>query len=589
MKRHVILIFVVMTAAVHADPPKEPMLFWDRPDPLGRTVPWGEEVDGKRASLQLPRVRLLFGQPLELRLVTTQRNDKPPYLRSYLDGPKANATIDWTTDKGESVPFRIQYFGWSRGSVSTDYFRLIPTGRFARYGYSMPGSYRLRASINAKRNPEDGIGWVGRLATNTIEFTVLESTPEGRKSLLPESARAAELVKLLGDPDFKKRHAAEEELLRLGIDALPVLVADREAPSAQTRESVRRIARKLTEIPRGADTTFAGLAFGPLTDAEWAAIAEHFSAHEFERMRVEAAMYGPVPFDPDAAPPKPETVKRLLADLRDQRPWVRMAAARAVPDTAGEDLMAAVVPLLDDQYTAFPRLMSIEPMREPIIAMHMRTHVLPRFGKAIIGPLLEFAAKHPRPSPINGLIIPVLGDIGFDARGLAYLDSVLKTGDHSSKLYAIKALGQYGPHGFEILLKIAKTAVQAPESNTLRRVAIETLPKVGDAKTVGPVLREFLNEKYWEFVYAAVQALDRLNVREAVPEMMRIARDETMDQNPRAAAIAAVSRLADRTDAEAMLMELTRSKSVSARGESAHWLGVIGCRAAIPRLLEPRG
>jgi HEAT repeat protein len=586
MKWKAILVVVFSAAAVNADPPDKRIPFWDRPDPLGRKIPWGDEVDGQRACLNFPRTRLLYGQPLELQLVTTRREDKPPYLRVHMDGPNANVKIEWTTDTGEAIPFRVHGIGWSQSIVSSDRFRVIPTGKFSKNGCVIPGSYRLTIVIDAVRDPSDGIEWVGRLKTNVLEITVVESTPEGRKKLLSNRARAEELIKTLDDSEFKKRSAAEAELMEMGVDVLPLLWTTGASATPNTRAAFHRISRKLTEFKRPPDPSFAGLTFGSFTDAVWAALADNFPESELERLRVEAAMYGPVPYEPGDGPPDPATVKRLLADLRDPRPWVRIAAARAVPDNAGEELLAALVKLLDDPYSVLPRQWAGEPPRERIIATNTRRHVLPRFGKSIIGPLLDFARKHPKPALIDHLVIPLLGDLGFDPRGLEYLNHAVSYGHDDSRWLAIRALGDYGPNGTDILLQVAKTPVATGQANIQRREAIETLPKTGDAKTVGPVLRELLKEKNWEFISAAAQGLDRLNVREAVPDLMRVTRDEATEQNARSAAIAAVSRLADRADAEAMLMELTRSKSVSARGQSAHWLAALECRAAIPRLLE---
>src|SRR4051812_41249899 len=68
-----------------------------RPDALGRPVPWGDEVKGLRLSLQLPRTRLLFGQPIELSLVSVRATDQPPYLRVRFDEPGKTATVEFTT------------------------------------------------------------------------------------------------------------------------------------------------------------------------------------------------------------------------------------------------------------------------------------------------------------------------------------------------------------------------------------------------------------------------------------------------------------------------------------------------------------
>jgi HEAT repeat protein len=119
-----------------------------------------------------------------------------------------------------------------------------------------------------------------------------------------------------------------------------------------------------------------------------------------------------------------------------------------------------------------------------------------------------------------------------------------------------------------------------------RRVAIEELSRAGDAKTVGPLLLEMLNDGDSQLASAAVQGIDRLKIREALPQLYRLARDEKTEQNVRSWAIGASARMGERVDIEKLMMELLASPSASARGNAVYHLARVGGRDAVSKLLE---
>ena len=232
-----LLLVLIHTSAGPAQEPSKPVPPWERRDILGRPIPWGKEVAGQRVCLWMPATRLLYGQPIDIRVQTGSVSEEPPNLRVNWDGPERTAFFDWTNDQGETVTF--------------DYnrFRLQPTGKFAHGQYLVPGKYRVRLVIEAKRNPQDPIGWVGRLESNLLEFVVLENDEHARAQLVPNAirARTVELVRALDDKKFARREQAERELLKLGFHVLPLLEQSLESPSKEARTRSERIFRKLTE------------------------------------------------------------------------------------------------------------------------------------------------------------------------------------------------------------------------------------------------------------------------------------------------------------------------------------------------------
>jgi HEAT repeat protein len=583
MGKHILLIALAAAASIQAQPPAQPRKpAWEQRDALGRIVPWTDEFKGQRLSLQLPRTRLLFGQPMEVRLASAQAQDKPPYLRVHFDGPQKSATIEFTTDKGETVPFVRRDGGGGAGVFGTvNEFRLNPTGKFSRNGNLIPGNYRLRVVIDAKADRADGNAWTGKINSNTVDFTVLPTTADGRKDLAPAALRqkAAPLLAALDAADAKKRESAEAHLEGLGFDIHPLLEETLANGTPAQVEAATRVLRKITELKGHAEPAFIGLNFGPFTEHAWKALIDRGDA--IERLRVEAAIFGPVPFEPEAKL-SPEAARKLIAQISDASPHVRVAAARAVPLDAGDDVLKALVSLLGDSYSAYRRIGPGDPAPESMIADEVRRNVLPRFGKSAIAPVVDWLRKK-EIDRTTSYSIPVLGDLGPDQRSVAYLKEVLAVGEHNSTLTALKVLGQFGKDGVPLLMESAKNQ---KFNAILRRVAIEELAHAGDAKTAGPLLLDMLKSDESQLAGAAIQGIDRLKIREALPELYRLARDEKTEQNVRSWAIGASARMGERADVEKLMLELLASPKSSARGNAAFQLARVAGRDAVPKLLE---
>ncbi|MFL5341717.1 MAG: hypothetical protein ACJ8F7_16350, partial [Gemmataceae bacterium] len=303
-------------------------------DAFGRKLPWGDAVNGSRVCLAFPTNRLLYGQPLQMMLLTRYEVAKPPYPRIQLDEPGRNATVEFTTDKGEQVPFSMRYGGGASGPEGTRHeFRLLPQGRFLRNLDLAPGHYRLRVVIDSKPGPSTRPEWIGKLVTNTLELIVVESTPAGRAELVPEAAR--ELAAALGDPQAEKRRAAAQALLNLGNGAVPAVTDALGSDSPERRETAREVFRRLlTFWPMRDDMNVAhvGIVLAQLPDVGWKALPDNFRPEDIERLRTEAAAVGPVPMEP---PPE----KQLLAGLHDLAPHVRFRPLQSAwTDPAGRIL-----------------------------------------------------------------------------------------------------------------------------------------------------------------------------------------------------------------------------------------------------------
>jgi HEAT repeat protein len=153
------------------------------PRPVGKP---GEEVAGQRLTLSAP-TRLRFGQHLDAHLSARHDTTSPPYLRMVCKGPFRTVFLELTTDRGEVVPF-LPEGGFSGGTLEGEFagFRLRPTGPHARGVYLAPGKYRLRALIDARKDPFDPNRWLGRIEAKPITLTVTEGVAAPLK---PEEAR----------------------------------------------------------------------------------------------------------------------------------------------------------------------------------------------------------------------------------------------------------------------------------------------------------------------------------------------------------------------------------------------------------------
>lgn len=591
--RIAVLGCLLLTPSVLTAEAPRPEPAWERPDALGRPVPWSAEVHGQRVSLRLPYRHLQFGQPIKVRLETAQTEEKPPYLRLHFQEPWQTVYLEWTNEHGEGVTFRRQVSigGGSGAGVSgnVEFFRLQPTGKFASGQYLVPGKYRLRAVIDARRNPSDPKGWVGRIESPTFEFTVVDVPVRDRSLLVPESirARVITLLRALDDPKVERRDQAERELEKIGVDALPLIETGLSSPAEEVRARTHALFRKLTRPavqPRTLQYTHEATApLCPLGEAGWRVVAENLEPEALDMYRTEAAWLGPVEPLTKRDLQDPQTVRRLVAELNHEKPYIRMKALRSLPRTDNPQILAALVRRMNDNYGYYRHFTISHAVPEQVLATEARLYAIPWQGKNAIGPVIDWMKQVPEDYAREVYGPELLGKLGPDTRSLAILGQRVGVGSHNERHAIVPALGRLGRDAVPILVKVASDREQ---NGIIRRMAIEEMRQHGDARTVGPTLLAMMQETDPQLVYAAIQTAEAVRLREALPVFKRLALDEKTEQNVRSWAICAYARMADRQEVEALLLALLQSPSTSAAGNAAHMLAALECRAAVPRLLD---
>jgi HEAT repeat protein len=558
---------------------------WEERDILGRPIPWGKEVGGQRVCLWIPATRLLYGQPIDVLLRTAQATHDPPHLTLNWEGPHRTVFFEWTDELGHAITYVRQSGGQGQALEGNfEHFRLQPTENFARGRYLVPGKYWMRVVIDAKRWPRYPAGWVGRAESNILEFVVLESDAGGRAELVPKEIReaAAPLVKDLDDPKAQRRVQAEKALTKLGIEVLPLLEPALDSPSAEARQRATRVFRKFTQSIlerhyfRQADRDQATAITAHFGEAAWKVIGANLKPDRLELWRVERAKVGPVVVIPERKPLPPDVVRRLVADLSSPQPHVRVATIRALPQTDNEEILTALVERLADDYKAFPLVL---PPDDPVEVPHVPSEAASAIiwqGKPAIGPLLTFAGQE-KNRPWRRRVLEILGSIGPDPRTFALVRAALDSGDGEERTGAFYALGMLGREALPDLIKLAEAG---------NWYAIQQLGRHGDAKGAGPVLVKLLRHEKWDIVWETIRAVENLRLREALPELKRLAQDDEREQNVQAWAISAYARMAERKDAAELLLSSLKSKRSSARGHAVLMLAEIEWRAAVPRILE---
>ena len=577
------LLLVIQTSAGPDQEPTKPIPPWERRDILGRPIPWGKEVADQRVCLWMPATRLLYGQPIDVHLETAQVTPNPPHLRLHWDGPRRTVFFEWTDDRGKPVTFQRRSAGsgsWLEGNGEN--LRLEPTETFARGRYLVPGKYRMRVVIDAKRWPADPLGWVGRVESNELEFVVIENDDRGRAQLVPETIRdkAAELVRALDAERFERRDNAEKGLIQLGFDALPLLEKSLEAASAEARSRSRRVLRTVARpLLEARDPFFrvnqAVALLSTFGNEAWQAIGDDLPPVRLGLWRVDAARVAPVPSISEGDPLPSELVARLVKDLNSPEPHVRVAAMRSLPRTENKEVLTALVERLADTYKVLTGRMIGDPVEERLVAYEAPSAIAWQ-GKAIIEPLLTFARQE-KNRAFRRQVLELLGSIGPDPRTLAFVRESVATGIKEDRLGAIPALGMLGPGTLPDLIKLAEAGDW---------LAIQELSRHGDAKTLGPWLVNMLRHKYPQFAREVISMVEKFDLRELLPDLKRLAQDDNTEQNVQAQALGAFARMANRKDAEELLLERLGSKKTSARGNAVFLLAAIECRQAVPRILE---
>ena len=188
------------------------------PRPVGRP---GEVVEGHTLTLSAP-ARLHFGRPLIVTLTCRQATPDPPHVRFDWAGPHRTVYLELTPEHGEVVPLVTELRSRrSNEEAEVASVRLWPTGPQAKGNYLAPGRYRLRVTVDGRRDPFDPIRFLGRLETVPVSIVVgpePEWTPADTRQLLADLAHAKPRVRLRAIRRFPP--TADGQLLAAAVEAL---------------------------------------------------------------------------------------------------------------------------------------------------------------------------------------------------------------------------------------------------------------------------------------------------------------------------------------------------------------------------------
>jgi HEAT repeat protein len=557
-------------------------------DAFGRPLRWSEPVGGARISLHQLRTRLFHGEPVSVIVQSLNPRDGP-YLYLTWTGAERTAKLELTTAGGEAVPFTVELTRQGAGLEGAYHVaRLWPQGKFARGRYFAPGAYRVRLVVDCKPDRSHGRSWSGRIASRVVAFEVL-GEGEGRMALVPPALRerAAAWVRDLGAADFRKREAAVKAVEPVTLEVLPpledALASKDPEQAARARRLVLARLQPVLAQPHGPYGYLTWEDVGPVLasfgEPTWQLLRQQLKGQLPPALKIQAALFAPVGPHKDLARPTGEQVARVVARLGDPDPLVRLRAVRALTRTGDERILKALAERLADPfsytspsecrgYTFFP-------------VVHEARAALIWQGKAAVGPLIGWGRAHPAQ---GGEVARLLGRIGPDPQALTYLAELVNGPVHDGRAFGVQALAKFGPAGGAALFKKARDVA---EVHTIRRDAITALGYCGDAKAHGPFLVGMLGDASNEFVWAAATALGKLKDREALPALLRVARDEKVDQNARYAAMHAVVGMVERKEAEALLLELLEPRRHGGvRGVAMGLLAEFDCKKAIPLILD---
>ena len=512
------------------------------PDPrslkgvFGQPQSHGELIQKGFLGLYTGRTNLHFGQPMRVYLFDVSASDNGPHVNPRLDW---NATLELTDAAGKAVPFRREGGGSLSGNgLSRASFTLWPTNDHAAGVYWKPGTYKLRFTfVNSDEQPPAIKIIPGTFRSNELAFTVREpgiplDTWDGKGKLRSDDEGNA----VTGDDMF---------LYIAGLDD----------------ESSERLRKK---------TKKGGLEAGAWKQTPW---------------RVAAAEFAPVTVPQDRKLTDAE-VEKLIADLKDKDPAVRVRAVRSVPPTAPAEVFAAAAKLLTDQYEQGPVPFSPSPTY-PLV--HIAAEALCRLGTPAVEPLIAFAeVKGHKVTqfqyPPRWQVAAMLGTIGPNDTAEKYLRAAIQSGDDDrvgAALVAAKAWGKGGVGLTRAILALPKL----PDET--RRSVIDSLGQSGDLKTDGPTLRKLLASTELMLQQSAISALLALRDTASLLEFERLARDVKADPRARLPAAHATLSLADAKTGDRLVLALIGQKDdVNLRYEALCQVGRRKMIAALPLVLD---
>jgi len=585
-----VIVGPASVAAADAEPSSAPAP--QHTDPLGRPLSWGEAVDGRRASVSMLATRLLYGQPIEFRLLVPNPARRPPFVVGVFSETSNRAVAELTDESGKAVAHEVLRRGGSRGTDGTDVrIRVRPNSSspHAMGRYLRPGRYRLRVVIDCKRDPAIPTGWVGTLASNTLLLTILPAGARQRQAPVSDAVgrKAAALARQLGDNRAANRQAAQAALEAMGFDALAALEKaltspDEEVVSRATTALWRIVSAiaTLRHVPPVAGTepiAYAVAGFGP---ASWRVVRDNVPPHLHAELQSLAVRYGPTGPPVAMDPPSDAVARRVLAGLADEDPLVRLRTLRGISLTSDRRIIDAVVACLADSYGYRPSNVFDGSMAQVHPVRVCAESTLQWLGRRAVPSLIEAAGRATDDkSPIPARAMALLRRAGADDRTLAFCRDRLRRAGPSAAV--IRTLGACGPKAAPLLAELTR---RAPAD--LMPVLLRALADTGAARAAEPVVGRALASPNGEAVSSACAAAERLRLRACLPRIVAVCRNEGLDFNHRHAAMRAACSLSPPAAARLMLELTADAVNEPIRAEAATLLGRLDHRPALPRLLE---
>ena len=585
------LVLAAVLSAPAADPSAKPA---EQRDILGRALPWGEPSGGERASLSIIGKRLLYSQPVELELRLSRADGKPTCVRLLHDGSgPGKVKLSVLDAAGKAVACRARFGGEASGYFTVS---LAPTGPHALGRYFKPGRYRVRAQIESAKEPVYPQVWTGRLSTNEVAFEVLPLKGEARRPPLPDALRkkAEKLIAQLDADDFQRRRQAQAALESLSLDVLPLVEKAAEDGSAEAAARAKRIITRLAfrvvkpewdslkgPFPR------PGPVLARFGQPTWRILRGKLAYSHYASLRVQGACYAPAGEYRDIRKPSPDVAKQIVARLNSNDPYVRLRAARGLSATSDPKILGALSGLLADSFfccTDLRRMGRLDPRGETGRCYAIREHAREALrwqGSRAVEALIAFAGKTDK-AGAREEATRLLGQFGPDKRILRFFrQRIAALGDKADWALG-EALRNLGAAGAELDLELARN-VKA--NHTMRYNAVCRLG-AGEPKTVGPFVLKMLRNDKSRLVSAACVALCTLKLPASTDDLARICRDKKKPQRTRREAMAALCNNADPVRAgEVLISLLGESVPRGVRRSAVMYLGAIGCRQAVPKLL----
>ena len=578
--------------------------FWGQP------IPWGPTVKGKRLSLRMALTRLLRGQPVEVILQHVNPERQPPWLVIHWSDPHPNVRAevsDAAGRKGE-VDIRRRYGRWG-SSASGVGLRLLPRGWLAQGRHVRPGRYRVCIVVEHPRDRSRPRLWHGTVRSNVIEFEVVDAGPAERARAAPAPLRkwAEQRLAELAAERFETRRDAQADLCSEKHGSRPFAIVPRVERACASSDpeiaarATKVLDRLVSRIVRGqrAPTEPAphnAVPFRPGTGPTWheaapvlgllgpralARLPQYCEPHVAHLLVALAASYSPLPPHRTLERPTQADVRAILRDLADQDPVVRLRTVRWLPRTSHPDLLAALTRTLADPYCYHDHGIDMPTAVHPL-ADEARRALLWQ-GTPAIGPAIDFCRGRQRGREWHAALT-LLGDLGHDPRTVRFFADALRACKPQDRYTVVSALERLGSGAVPLLMDVAGNPKQPPN---VRERAVPPLGKHATAEAAGPLLLRLLRDENRSLAATAARAAAELRLARALPDIIAIARNKTINFNHRNVAMRAATELAEPKRAVRLLIELAGPTSQpGVRGAAVRQFAVLRRLDGVPVILD---